>query len=305
MGIAVELANAFRQLFRGHRVLVVQPAKGLFLQEQSLFFALSCLHLIEFALHSTFRVFELIQKFRADGEQIAPCQTDDLVHIPEACSHHLRLVTEFLVVIVNARHGCNTRILVGSYLCSTVLFPVPIGNPAYEGRDESDARLGASHRLGKAEQKRQVAVDALHFKDLRCPDSFPGARSLDQNSIPRKTFLFVERNELSPLGNSTGRIETQAGWNLGGNPAEYYFENFRAEQHEESIDKLFSHALLSVAHLRSYFGCFFDQMTISRHLRGLEKKRGICRRILWTILRNRLNVAGVGYYSGVLSQGLK
>src|SRR5208337_3059479 len=227
MGIAVELANAFRQLFRGHRVLVVHPAKSLFLQAQSWFFALSGLHLIEFALHSTFRVFELIQKLRADGEQIAPRQTDDLVDIPEACSHHLRLVTEFLVVIVNARHGCNTRILVGSYLCSTVPFPVPIVNPANEGGDESNARFGASYRLGKAEQKGQIAVDAFQFKDLRCPDSLPGTRNLDQNSIPRKSFLFVEGNELSGLGNSTGRIETQAGWNFGGNPPRYHVENVR------------------------------------------------------------------------------
>ena len=102
---------------------------------------------------------------------------------------HLRLVTEFLVVIVNACYGGNSWILVGSYLCSAVLFPVPIVNPAYEkGGDESDARLGASHRLGKAEQKRQIAVDAFQFKDLRCPDSFPGTRSLDQNSIPQKPF---------------------------------------------------------------------------------------------------------------------
>jgi hypothetical protein len=28
----------------------------------------------------------------------------------------------------------------------------------------------------------------------------------------------------------------------------------------------------SAAQLQRYFGCFFDQMTISRHLRGLEKK---------------------------------
>src|SRR5208282_5949708 len=229
MGIAVELANAFRQLFRGHRVLVVHPAKSLFLQAQSWFFALSGLHLIEFALHSTFRVFELIQKLRADGEQIAPRQTDDLVDIPEACAHHLRLVTELLVVVVNARHGCNTRILVGSYLPSAVFFPVPIVNPAYERGDESDARLGASHRLGKAEQKRQIAVDAFQFKDLRCPDSFPGTCNLDQNSIPRKTFLFVERNELSRPCKSTGRIETQAGWNLGGNPTRYHVENLRPE----------------------------------------------------------------------------
>src|SRR5208283_2285906 len=229
MGIAVELANAFRQLFRGHRVLVVHPAKSLFLQAQSWFFALSGLHLIEFALHSTFRVFELIQKLRADGEQIAPRQTDDLVHIPEARSHHLRLVTELLVVVVNARYGCNTRILVGRYFCSALLLLVPIVNPAYERRDEGNARLGASYCLGKAEQKGQIAVDALRFKDLRCPDSFPGARNLNQNSVPRNPFLFVETNELLSLGKSTGRIETQAGWNFGGNPTGYHVENLRPE----------------------------------------------------------------------------
>src|SRR5208282_140801 len=206
------------------------------------------------ALHSAFCVFEFFQKLRADREQIASRQADDLVEIPEACSHHLRLVTEFLVVVVNARHRVNTWVLVGSYVCSGVLLLVPIVNPAYERGNESNACLGASHRLGKAEQQGQIAVDAFRFQNLRCPDSFPGARNLDENSIPRKSFLLVERNELSRLGNSTSRIKTQAGWNFGRNPTRYHVENLRPEQHEKAVDKLLSHALLSAALFRRHVG---------------------------------------------------
>jgi hypothetical protein len=46
LGIAVELANAFRQLFRGYGVLIMHPAKGLFIEAQSLFFAVARLHRI-------------------------------------------------------------------------------------------------------------------------------------------------------------------------------------------------------------------------------------------------------------------
>src|SRR5215469_203177 len=47
-GITVELADALRQLFGGHGVLVVHPTKRLFVEVQPLFFASLCRDRIEF-----------------------------------------------------------------------------------------------------------------------------------------------------------------------------------------------------------------------------------------------------------------
>ena len=90
-----------------------------------------------------------------------------------------------------------------------------------------------------------------------------------------KTFLLVERHELSRPGKSTGSIETQAGWNFGGNQTRYHVENLTPEKHEEAIDKLICHALLSAAQLRSCFGRFFDQTTIRLHSLGQNESHGI------------------------------
>jgi hypothetical protein len=59
--------------------------------------------------------------------------------------------------------------------------------------------FGASYRLGKAEQQGQIAVDAFQFKDLRCTDSFPDARNLDQYSIPRTPFLLIRETSFRAL----------------------------------------------------------------------------------------------------------
>ena len=129
----------------------MHPAKSAFIEAQCRFFAVPCCYRIEFVLHSAFCVLEFFQKLRADGKQITPRQTDNLVDIPKAGSHHLRLVAEFLVLVVDASDGCNAWILVGNYFCSTLLLLVPVINPAYERGNESDARLGASCSLRKAE----------------------------------------------------------------------------------------------------------------------------------------------------------
>ena len=69
-----------------------------------------------------------------------------------------------------------------------------------EGGDEGNASLGTGDGLGKAEQKGQVAVDALLLEISGGLDTLPGGSNLDQNSLSGDTGLLVKSNDLSGLG---------------------------------------------------------------------------------------------------------
>ena len=124
---------------------------------------------------SSLGLLQLVEEVRADGEQVRSGQADNLVHVAEARAHHLSLVAKFLVVVVNAGHGCDAGVLVGWNLRAAVLLFVPVVNTADEGRDQSHSRFGARDRLGEAEEQSQIAVDAFFFEPLGGADAFPGA----------------------------------------------------------------------------------------------------------------------------------
>ena len=116
---------------------------------------------IELALHDSLGLLQLVEEFGTDGEQVRSGQADNLIHVAEARAHHLSLVAEFLVVVVNAGYGRDAGVLVGWNLRAAVLLFVPIVNTADEGRDQSHSRFGARNRLGEAEEQSQIAVDAF------------------------------------------------------------------------------------------------------------------------------------------------
>ena len=73
------------------------------------------------------------------------------------------------------------------------LLEIPVVDPADERRDQRDARLGAGDGLGKAEEQRQVAVDALFLEPLGGADAFPGRGDLDQDALAIDAVGLVER----------------------------------------------------------------------------------------------------------------
>src|SRR5215813_6204250 len=147
--IAVEFSDAFGELLRRHRISVVHPAKGLFIEQQPLLFVRQCLRRIELTLKGSFRLLQLLEQIWTDREQVASSQPHDLIHVAEACAHHLGLVAKLLVVVVNACDGGYARILVGWDLCTTLLV-VPVVNSADERRNQSYASLRARDGLRKA-----------------------------------------------------------------------------------------------------------------------------------------------------------
>src|SRR6266481_5631955 len=111
-GVAVKFADALGQFLGCHGVLVVHPTEGFFVQVQAFILACFRVNRIEATNQRAFRFFQLVEKVRTDGEQIAAGQADDLIHISETGAHYLSFVTEFLVVVVDAGDGRNARILV-------------------------------------------------------------------------------------------------------------------------------------------------------------------------------------------------
>ena len=165
-----------------------------------------------------------------DGEQVRSGQADNLIHVAEARAHHLSLVAEFLVVVVNAGHGCDAGVLVGWNFRAAVLLLVPVVDTADEWRDQSHSRFGARNRLGEAEEQSQVAVDAFFLQPLGGADALPGAGDLDQNALTADAFRLVQRDEFTGLGDGALGIEAQARGDFGGYAAGNHLQNLAPEQ---------------------------------------------------------------------------
>src|SRR5215469_1273995 len=191
-GVTVELADALRQLFGGHGVLVVHPTKCFFVEVQPLFLASLRRDRIEFTLEYPCGLFQLFEQLGTDREQIRSSEVHDLIHIAKAGPHHLRLIAEFFVVIVNACDGSDARILIRRNLGTAMLFLIPIVDAANEGRNQRYFGFGARDRLGEAEQKRQIAVDAFFLENLSCPNTLPGAGDLDENAFACHALLIIQ-----------------------------------------------------------------------------------------------------------------
>src|SRR6185369_14174733 len=108
-----------------------------------------------------FRLLQLIEQLRADGQQIGSRKADDLIHVAETCSHDLRLVSICLVVVVNTRYRGHSRVLVGENFFAASFFLVPVVDAAHERRDESDASFGARRSLSEAKQQSEIAVNSF------------------------------------------------------------------------------------------------------------------------------------------------
>src|SRR4051812_34245013 len=121
----------------------MHPAEGFFIEQQPLLRARRRLRRIELTLQRSVRFLQLIEKVWTDREQVAPGQPHDLIQVAEACAHNLRLVAEFLVVVVNACNGGDARILVRGDLRSTALLFMPIVNSSDERRNQSYSSLRA------------------------------------------------------------------------------------------------------------------------------------------------------------------
>ena len=96
------------------------------------------------------RLLQRLEQVGADRQQIAAGEIDDLLDLAEARAHHLRLVAEFLVVVVDARHRLDARI-VGRRNVAAAFLLVLVVDAADERRDQRHAGFRARHCLREAE----------------------------------------------------------------------------------------------------------------------------------------------------------
>src|SRR5208337_5097390 len=101
---------------------------------------------------------------------------------------------EFLVVIVDASDGRNAGILVRWNLRTAALFLVPVVNAANERRNQGYCSFSTRDRLGKTEQKCEIAVDAFLLKKFGCPDALPRAGDLDQDAFAGHGVFLIQRD---------------------------------------------------------------------------------------------------------------
>ena len=102
----------------------------------------------QFSLDRLVRLGKLLHQFRADGEEIAARELEDLANVAKTCAHHFRLVTELLVIHVNFLHRLHPGIFRGRVIAFVRGFE-PIVNAADEWRNELHLRFGGTHRLGQ------------------------------------------------------------------------------------------------------------------------------------------------------------
>ena len=126
--------------------------------------------------------------------------------------------------------------------------------------------------------------------------------SLDQNALTADAFRLIQRNELTGLGDAALGIEAQTSGNFGGYAAGNHLQNLASEQHEEPIDKLLGHFLVTAAALGSKPGGFVHQVAVRRHLRRVIEKRRVGGGVLGTVPGDRLDVSRVRHNRGVSLQ---
>lgn len=136
----------------------------------------------ELALQLAFILGQFIEQVRADGQAVAAGKGFDFSGAAEGGAHDDRLDVVRLVVVVDFTDGDDARIFLRRVVLAGRLL-VPVEDAADEGRDQEHFGVGAGDRLGLAEEKRQVAVDAFLLQHFRSTDAFPGGSELDQDAV--------------------------------------------------------------------------------------------------------------------------
>ena len=147
-------------------------------------------------LMSTFARAEEIGREKSnthgDGEVVTAGELCNLADAAEGGAHDDGLVAVLLVVVVDALHALDARVVLGAVLLLGRGL-VPVEDAADKRRDEEDARLGGSDGLHLREEQRQVAVDAvLRLQHVRGLDAFVGRRDLDEHAVFGNADFFVE-----------------------------------------------------------------------------------------------------------------
>ena len=177
------------------------------------------------------------------------------------------------------------------------LLLVPVVDPADERRDQRHAGLGARHRLGEAEQQRQVAVDPS--RSSRSAARMPShvLPDLDQDAFARRCPPLVEPDQLARLRRRARRVSKlkRASTSVETRPGTIFRISQPKFDHEpvhERLGALPPPRRAAPGDRRPPAPPRRGGDT--RLLRRLQQQRRVGRRVLRTVLPHGLDVAGIG-----------
>ncbi len=234
--VGVELADAVGELLHRHRVLVVLPEEGRFVQ--GCLFDGKCFRLFrgKNSFDGTRNRIQFLQQVRRNRQQVAARQRQDLLGLPEARAHHLRRVAVLLVVVVDAssprrrpdprRRGCRP----------------PCARPCASRRCGRRTARSASRRRRRRPPPARTRTAASGCSG--CPRA-PGARR--RGCLPRSLAslmrirsrpmfcVFIEGNEFPRFLDGSFLIERKPGVHLGGDAPRDVLEDLAAEVDEQAV----------------------------------------------------------------------
>ena len=294
-----KLPNAVSELVGSHGVLVEHPAEGLFVEIDFFDVGAHRLSGIQLASKRCGGVLEILEKVGADREQVATGEFRDLTDVSEAGAHHLRLVAELFVVVVDFLDGLDTGILRTDVFFAGGGFVV-IVNATNERRDEARVGLRAGDGLWEREEERQIAIDAFFLADRSGLGTFPCRGDLDEHTLTGRSLLLVETDEVASLFDGSFNIERKSGINFGGNSTGNDRENFASERNEKIVDDL-----AVKGSTRERAGAvighgLLEEGLVFRLLNSLVDQRGVRRRVLGCVGANAFEVSSIGDNGGEL-----
>ena len=209
-----EPPDALVQLFRCHGVgLQHRPERHLI--EVDLLLGGLGIKGVELALQFPLGLAQLVKQAWGDGEQIASRQLDDFVGVAETRPHHLGFVAVGLEVVEDLAHGKHAGIFWAWITRSAGTFLEPVQNSPHEGGNQGDPCFRTGHRLGKAKEQGEVAMDALALQFFSGLDAFPGGSDFDQHPIGANPGHPIQTNQLAGLGDGGFGVVTEACIHLG------------------------------------------------------------------------------------------
>ena len=213
-------------------------------------------------------------------------------------------MAEFLVVVVDGGDGEDAGVFVGG----VVLFVgglEPVEDAADEWGDEFHAGVGAGDGLGKREEEREVAVDAVLLELAGGLDAFPCGSNLDEDAVPGEAFFFVHADELARLGDGAVGIEGEAGIDFRGDATGDDAEDFASEEDEDAVDDAFDELISAEWAVAVFRDGLIDERAVLGFFGRLEDKGGIGGGVLREEGAHGFEVAGICDDGGDLLEGFE
>ena len=144
-------------------------------------------------------------------------------------------------------------------------------------------------------------MDALFFEDFCGLDAFPCGGELDEDALAGDAGGFVLGDDVAGGLDGALGVVGEAGVDFGGDAAGDDREDLLAEGYGEGLEGEVGDVVVGCAGAGGLTGLLediVDDRLVLRHAGRCGDERGIRGGILWLVLLDRVDVAGVGDYGG-------